>query len=289
MAFGGGPRAAADGGAGGRVRTHALRGAGELALQDVGGAAVPGVRRGWLAVSAVRRADAAASACGSSVNGADSGRSGAFGSRSAWRTGVRRSSRGCGEPVGLHLCARRRPLGRNRADLDGISARSARQPLDQRRPDPPVDVHFNPPYDPWDPRLCAAPDGEFFKSLSAGTSSIVTGHIARFTERGIQMKDGLHVDADIIVTATGPNLLVAGGMDVYVDGDAVDWSKHVIFRGMMLDGVPNASPAIGSTNSSWTLKVAPWEMTRDYVSDRKLVLSGPVITPVGLRPAPRAQ
>jgi cation diffusion facilitator CzcD-associated flavoprotein CzcO len=208
----------------------------------------------------------------------------------------------------------------------------------------PVDVHFNPPYDPWDQRLCAAPDGDFFKSLSAGTSSIVTGHIARFTERGIQMRDGSHVDADIIVTATGLNLLVAGGVDVFVDGDAVDWSEHVIFRGMMLDGVPNASLAIGYTNSSWTLKVgllcrylmrlldemdargmavctprlpsedvprrpildfgagyvkralnrlprqgpaAPWQMTRDYLSDRKLVLSGPVITPeMELRPAP---
>ncbi|MHB0777598.1 flavin-containing monooxygenase [Halomonas sp. WWR20] len=118
-----------------------------------------------------------------------------------------------------------------------------------------VDTHFNPPYAPWDQRLCAVPGGDLFRCLREGTCSIVTGHMARFTETGIEMQDGTHVAADIIVAATGLNLKLAGGARYSLDGEAVAWSDHIIFKGMMLDGIPNFAMSIGYTNSSWTLKV----------------------------------
>ena len=121
--------------------------------------------------------------------------------------------------------------------------------------DYPVDVHFKPPYNPWDQRLCAVPDADFFKDISAGRASIVTGHIERFTPAGIQMKSGEHVDADAIIIATGLKLKMMGGIDFTVDGKPVDVSDHLVFKGLMLDGIPNYSFAIGYTNSSWTLKV----------------------------------
>ncbi|MET0929436.1 MAG: NAD(P)/FAD-dependent oxidoreductase, partial [Aeromicrobium sp.] len=119
----------------------------------------------------------------------------------------------------------------------------------------PVDTHFNPPYDPWDQRLCIVPDGDLFRTLRSGDASIVTDHIARFVETGIELTSGEVLEADIIVTATGLNLLPFGGIDLTVDGEPVDLSERVSFKGMMLSGVPNLAYAIGYTNSSWTLKV----------------------------------
>ncbi|GAC70533.1 flavin-containing monooxygenase [Gordonia soli] len=119
----------------------------------------------------------------------------------------------------------------------------------------PVDEHFNPPYDPWDQRLCAVPNGDLFRSIRNGSASVVTDRIATFTETGIQLEGGDHLDADIIVTATGLNLRVAGGIALSVDGRPVEMSETVVYRGMMLSGVPNFALAIGYTNSSWTLKI----------------------------------
>ncbi|RLQ89283.1 NAD(P)/FAD-dependent oxidoreductase [Notoacmeibacter ruber] len=121
--------------------------------------------------------------------------------------------------------------------------------------DYPIDTHFNPPYDPWDQRLCFVPGADLFKRLEDGSCSIVTGKIARFDESGIAMEDGSHVDADIIVTATGLNLKLMGGAEYAVDGKAVHWPDHLIYKGMMLDNIPNFAFSIGYTNSSWTLKV----------------------------------
>lgn len=121
--------------------------------------------------------------------------------------------------------------------------------------DYPIDVHFNPPYDPWQQRLCAVPDGDLYKCLASGRGSIVTGQIARFVKDGIEMQSGEVVPADIIVTATGLNLKMAGGIAFAVDGKPVVWSEHAIFRGMLLDGVPNFALCIGYTTNSWTLKV----------------------------------
>jgi cation diffusion facilitator CzcD-associated flavoprotein CzcO len=117
-----------------------------------------------------------------------------------------------------------------------------------------IDTHFTPRYNPWTQRLCLVPDGDLFKSLSAGTSSIVTGHIETFTEKGIRLTDGSELEADIIVTATGLQMLALGGMEVSVDGAPVKFSETVGYKGIMFSGVPNLAACIGYTNASWTLK-----------------------------------
>ncbi|MFJ3669192.1 flavin-containing monooxygenase [Streptomyces sp. NPDC090106] len=119
----------------------------------------------------------------------------------------------------------------------------------------PVDEHFNPRYDPWDQRLCVVPNGDLFKALSAGTASVVTDTVDTFTATGVRLTSGKHLDADVVVTATGLNLQAFGGIDLTVDGAPVDLTGTVAFKGMMLTGVPNFAYAIGYTNSSWTLKV----------------------------------
>ncbi|MFC7343675.1 flavin-containing monooxygenase [Saccharopolyspora griseoalba] len=118
-----------------------------------------------------------------------------------------------------------------------------------------VDRHFNPPYDPWDQRLCAVPDGDLFKTIRRGEADVVTDRIETFTETGIRLASGQHLDADVIVTATGLNLQLFGGMELSVDGEPVVPPETVIHRGTMLSGVPNFSLAVGYTNSSWTLKI----------------------------------
>ena len=119
----------------------------------------------------------------------------------------------------------------------------------------PVDEHFNPPYDPWDQRLCLVPDADLFKAISAGTASVVTDHIDTFTERGVLLKSGQELAADVVVTATGLNLLPLGGVELTVDGEPVRLRDTVAFKGLMLSGVPNFCVAIGYTSASWTLKI----------------------------------
>jgi monooxygenase len=118
-----------------------------------------------------------------------------------------------------------------------------------------VDTHFNPSYGPWDQRLCAVPDGDLFKAISAGRASVVTDRIASFTETGLQLESGAHLDADVVVTATGLNLLAFGGVQLAVDGREVELADTLVYKAMMLSDVPNFAFAIGYTNSSWTLKV----------------------------------
>jgi cation diffusion facilitator CzcD-associated flavoprotein CzcO len=117
-----------------------------------------------------------------------------------------------------------------------------------------VDTHFAPDYNPWDQRLCLAPDGDLFTALRSGRASIATGQIERFTATGITLASGQEVPADIIVTATGLNLLALGGMTVEVDGDEVALPQTLAYKGMMLSGVPNFALTVGYTNASWTLK-----------------------------------
>ena len=118
-----------------------------------------------------------------------------------------------------------------------------------------VDTHFKPRYDPWDERLCAVPDGDLFRAISSGRASVATDHIERFTERGILLRSGAELEADVIVTATGLNLLAFGGMQLSVDGREIEIGDTLAYKSMMLSGVPNFAFAIGYTNSSWTLKV----------------------------------
>jgi cation diffusion facilitator CzcD-associated flavoprotein CzcO len=117
-----------------------------------------------------------------------------------------------------------------------------------------VKTHFTPSYNPWDQRVCLVPDDDLFEVLSDGSASIVTDRIETFTEEGIKLESGEQLEADVIVTATGLNLLAVGGMDLTVDGEPVELSKKVAYKGMMLSGLPNMAMALGYTNASWTLK-----------------------------------
>jgi len=125
-----------------------------------------------------------------------------------------------------------------------------------------IDTHFNPSYKPWDQRLCLVPNGDLFRSLRKGTSSIVTDHIERFTENGIQLKSGETLEADIIITATGLELLLLGGLKLEVDGVETKVADSLTYKGMMFSGIPNLALAAGYTNASWTLKC---DLTSNYV------------------------
>ncbi len=114
--------------------------------------------------------------------------------------------------------------------------------------------HFTPKYDPWDERLCAVPDGDLFAALRSGRASVVTGQIERFTERGIALKSGEEVPADIVITATGLQLQILGGAALTLDGELVNIAEKLYYKGAMLEDVPNLAVIFGYTNSSWTLK-----------------------------------
>ncbi|HEU5109885.1 MAG TPA: NAD(P)/FAD-dependent oxidoreductase, partial [Micromonosporaceae bacterium] len=117
-----------------------------------------------------------------------------------------------------------------------------------------VDTHFAPRYDPWDQRMCAAPDGDLFTAIRKGKASVVTDTIDTVTATGIRLASGAELTADIIVTATGLNLLAIGGLTLRIDGAAVELPERLTYKGMMLSGVPNFAMTIGYTNASWTLK-----------------------------------
>jgi monooxygenase len=125
-----------------------------------------------------------------------------------------------------------------------------------------IDTHFKPNYNPWDQRMCLVPDADLFKAISSGRASVVTDRIKTFTEDGIELESDEKLEADVIVTATGLKMLVLGGLDIAVDGEPVDVSKTMGYRGLILSGVPNAAAALGYTNASWTLKC---ELTCEYV------------------------
>jgi cation diffusion facilitator CzcD-associated flavoprotein CzcO len=118
-----------------------------------------------------------------------------------------------------------------------------------------VDTHFNPPYNPWDQRLCVVPDGDLFDAVSGGEVSIATDQIETFTEDGIRLRSGSELEADVVITATGLNLLPLAGVSYTVDGRAIRLSETITYKGMMLTGMPNFLYAVGYINASWTLKV----------------------------------
>jgi cation diffusion facilitator CzcD-associated flavoprotein CzcO len=121
-------------------------------------------------------------------------------------------------------------------------------------PDYDVATHFTPTYNPWDQRVCLVPDGDLFRSIKAGTSSVVTGQIECFTATGIRLVSGEELAADIVVTATGLRMRLLGGMALVVDGVQQQLGQLLIYRGMMYGGVPNFANVFGYTNASWTLK-----------------------------------
>ena len=142
--------------------------------------------------------------------------------------------------------------------------------------------HFTPPYGPWEQRLCLIPDSDMFKAISGGKAEVVTDHIDHFTKTGIQLKSGQHLDADIVVTATGLNLVTMGKTAISVDGAAVNFGEHFNYKGVMYNDVPNLASVFGYINASWTLKT---DIVADYVCrllkemDRKgAVIANPKLT-----------
>jgi cation diffusion facilitator CzcD-associated flavoprotein CzcO len=125
-----------------------------------------------------------------------------------------------------------------------------------------IDKHFKPRYNPWDQRMCLVPNGDLFESIRSGEAEIVTDRIETFTEAGIKLESGAELAADVIVTATGLNVLFLGGMELVLDGEAIDFSKRMAYKGMMLNGIPNFVFTLGYTNASWTLKA---DLTSEYV------------------------
>lgn len=119
----------------------------------------------------------------------------------------------------------------------------------------PVERHFNPPYGPWDQRLCVAPDADFFRAIREGGLRLLTGRIATFTETGVRLESGEEAAADLIIAATGFEIALFGKARLSVDGRPLDPATLITYRGAMLGGVPNFLFAIGYTSASWTLKI----------------------------------
>ena len=154
----------------------------------------------------------------------------------------------------FYYLARWRPLATKREIIQQVRA--------QLGSDYDVEKHFAPHYNPWDQRLCVAPDGDLFAAIRSGQASVVTDHIESFTERGILLYSGEVLSADIIVTATGLTMRLMSGVQLSVDGKPVDLGKTLSYKGMMYSGVPNLASAMGYTNASWTLKC---ELIAEYV------------------------
>jgi monooxygenase len=122
--------------------------------------------------------------------------------------------------------------------------------------------HFTPKYNPWDERVCAVPDGDLFKVIRQGKASVVTDHIDTFTKTGIRLKSGQELQADMIITATGLNLQLLGGMKVQVDGKPFEMTETLNYRGVMFKDLPNLAMIFGYTNASWTLKA---DLSSEYI------------------------
>ncbi|RBO86619.1 flavin-containing monooxygenase [Nocardia puris] len=148
--------------------------------------------------------------------------------------------------IGFYQYCRRRP-GSARKLLTGLTTRILK---DEKA----VAEHFTPTYDPWDQRLCAAPDADFFRAIRKGKAEVVTDHIETFVPEGIRLKSGRVLPADVIVTATGLRLQAFGGIAPTVDGVPVPLSEQFVWQGAMLTGIPNFAVCIGYTNASWTLR-----------------------------------
>ncbi|WP_308259278.1 NAD(P)/FAD-dependent oxidoreductase [Pseudonocardia sp. H11422] len=156
--------------------------------------------------------------------------------------------------LGFYKMCRRAPA---------LAKRLLRAGIARHVPDPAVlDADFTPRYDPWDQRLCVVPDADLFRAVRAGRASVVTDRIATVTEHGIRLESGRDLAADVLITATGLELVVCGGIRLSVDDTEVDPGETVVYRGCMLSGIPNLAMCIGYTNASWTLRA---DLTSRYV------------------------
>ena len=154
----------------------------------------------------------------------------------------------------IYRLSRKKPRGLRRYLLNQVR--------EELGPDYDVDTHFTPNYNPWDQRLCAVPDGDMFAAIREGKAEVVTDHIDHFNSSGIALKSGNQLDADIVVIATGLKLKFGGDIAYRIDGEEVDPTERFVYRGIMLEGVPNLAMSVGYTNSSWTLKT---DLTAKYV------------------------
>jgi monooxygenase len=145
----------------------------------------------------------------------------------------------------IYRLSRRRPERAKRLIRDLIERRLP--------PGYDIDRHFTPRYEPWDQRMCFVPDNDLFDAISGGVASVVTDEIDTFTETGIALASGEHLEADLIVTATGLDMVPFGGIELTVDGHEVEVPNTIVYRGMMLSDVPNMAFAFGYINQSWTL------------------------------------
>ena len=125
-----------------------------------------------------------------------------------------------------------------------------------------VATHFTPRYNPWEQRLCLVPDSDFFQSIKSGKADIVTDHIERFDETGIVLKSGKHLDADIIVSATGLKMEIMSGVEILIDGKPRRVGETFSYKGCMYSDVPNLASSFGYSNASWTLKA---DLISEYV------------------------
>ncbi|MGW4247570.1 flavin-containing monooxygenase [Nocardia sp. NPDC004722] len=148
--------------------------------------------------------------------------------------------------IGFYQYCRRRPEAARKL-LTGLTTRILKD-------ESLVAEHFTPDYNPWDQRLCAVPNADFFKAMRKGQAEVVTDHIETFVPEGIRLKSGRVLEADVVITATGLQLLAFGGIDLVVDGVPVKLSDQFVWQGTMISGVPNFAVCIGYTNASWTLR-----------------------------------
>lgn len=125
-----------------------------------------------------------------------------------------------------------------------------------------VETHFTPSYKPWDQRVCLVPDGDLFRSIRSGETSIMTGKIDRFTENGIRLENGEELPADVIVTATRLKMQLLSNVQLFVDGKLIEFAKTFNYKGTMFSGIPNFALTMGYSNAPWTLKS---ELTGRYV------------------------
>lgn len=144
--------------------------------------------------------------------------------------------------------------GRTRTQPDKVKATLLAGVRQALGPNFDVDKHFTPSYNPWDQRMCLLTNGDLFTSINAGRASVVTDHIDTFTETGIRLKSGDELEADVIVTATGLNLVTLGEMTFEVDGEVVDFAQTWTYRGVAYSDVPNLVSTFGYINASWTLR-----------------------------------
>lgn len=175
---------------------------------------------------------------------------------------------------------------RTRVEPKRVKELLLRRVREELGPDFDIAKHFTPTYNPWDQRLCLVPDSDLFKAIRSGKASVVTDEIETFTETGIRLKAGQELDADIIVTATGLQLVILGEIDFTVDGKPVDFAQTWSYKGMMSSDVPNLLSSFGYINASWTLRA---DLTSEFVCRlvNHLAATGTQIVVPRLRPLDR--